>query len=242
MTEHKSVWAAFAAAQAEFKAPAQSGVNPHFKSRYSTLGDIFAATFPALHKHGLCFTQSLHAAEDAADVLLKTSVTSAETGEVLHSSIMVPIDSNPQAFGSRLSYMKRYSAAALLGVVDGMDDDGEEAEKQPVTAQKHPVRSSGPTTPQNGAQKPATQATDDWKHGLSPDECDLIESWEDGIQAQDWAVERKYCENKHEAKNSMRKIITEQFGNAFNAANMRSVLAAFYRRQMEKAQERQTEQ
>lgn len=152
--KHANVWAAFVAAQSEFKSPAQSGTNPHFKSRYSTLGDIFAATLPALNRHGLAFVQTL-SLDDGGPTLI-SSVVLAETGESINSWLPMEIDANPQAFGSRLSYLKRYAAAALLAVVDGMDDDGEAASAAP-----QPRKASAPTQPQKSQPAPKSAATQD---------------------------------------------------------------------------------
>ncbi len=149
-TKHTDVWTAFAAAQAEFKAPAKSGKNPHFHSEYSTLGDIFAATMSSLHCHGLCFTQIMQI-DDSGPILISRIVMHDNPNDWIQSITPLVIDPNPQKFGSLLSYMKRYAAAAMFAVVDGMDDDGEAAssEERGTTSQRTTQTCKTQQRPQN---------------------------------------------------------------------------------------------
>jgi len=159
--QHATVWAAFAAAQAEFKAPAQSGRNPAYKSPrhkdgspYSTLGDIFSAIMPALHKHGLGFAQ-LPITHPDGNLVLLTEVFLAATGQSIESTLPLPHNMRPQEFGSLLSYYKRYAAAAMFAVVDGMDDDAEA-----VSAPQRAQTAQRTTKGQNGASAPVSDAQD----------------------------------------------------------------------------------
>ena len=176
--QHATVWAAFAAAQAEFKAPAQSGRNPAYKSPrhkdgspYSTLGDIFSAIMPALHKHGLGFAQ-LPITHPDGNLVLLTEVFLAATGQSIESTLPLPHNMRPQEFGSLLSYYKRYAAAAMFAVVDGMDDDAEAA-TAPQRAQT-PQRTAKPT---NGAQAPVSDAQAPNDEPVMPDETVSRSVW-----------------------------------------------------------------
>ena len=60
-----------------------------------------------------------------------------------------------QKFGSAISYLKRYSAAAMFAVVDGMDDDAEAA-----TAPQRAQTAQRTTKGQNGASAPAEVSQD----------------------------------------------------------------------------------
>lgn len=52
--------------------------------------------------------------------------------------------------------------------------------------------------------------------------------------AKTWAVEVGACKNESEAKNSLRKIVDNQFDGKFKESNSKEVLTAFYLRQQEK--------
>jgi len=240
MTEHKNVWAAFAAAQSEFKSPEQSGLNPHFKAKYSTLGDIFKATMPSLHKHRLVFTQLLEdSLEDGPSIVTRIVLPGDDTSIV--SEVRVPTGQNPQQFGSALSYMKRYSAAAMLGVVDGMEDDGEIA-STPQPRKSNPPSRNGKRAveppPEEAEYMEPEQPAPSASVKLSKEDTQRIQDWlkDTGTArkaAEDWAVEIGACKNTFEAHNSMTKIVNEYGGKA-NAKNVGSIMEQYVYHQIEK--------
>jgi len=239
MTEHKNVWAAFAAAQSEFKSPEQSGLNPHFKAKYSTLGDIFKATFPALHKHGLAFVQSLESYDGRT--ILHTTIKLPSDEQSIMASVEVPTGQNPQQFGSALSYMKRYSAAAMLGVVDGMEDDGEIA-STPQPRKSNPPSRNGKRAveppPEEAEYMEPEQPAPSASVKLSKEDTQRIQDWlkDTGTArkaAEDWAVEIGACKNTFEAHNSMTKIVNVYGGKA-NAKNVGSIMEQYVYHQIEK--------
>lgn len=124
-TEAPNIYAALAAAQAEFKPIAKNCVNPAFGSKYADLQSILDGTRPALNRHGLFLYQRVMSSKDGISV--KTCVTHA-SGETLSSGVLfIPVISpkNPsQAFGSAETYARRYSLSAFLGVSADEDDDG----------------------------------------------------------------------------------------------------------------------
>ena len=97
------------------KVKTRSGASYDFK--YATLQNIMKKALPVLTKHGLSVTQ-VFAGKYLKTILLHTS------GEKQVS--IVPIDlttGTMQEVGSRISYMKRYSMSAILGIVAEEDDD-----------------------------------------------------------------------------------------------------------------------
>ena len=61
--------------------------------------------------------------------------------------------------------------------------------------------------------------------------------WASAADAYAWAVEAGACENEHEARASLKKIVDAQFGGRLTADNMAAVFEAFHARQMEKLHE-----
>ena len=97
------------------KVKTRSGASYDFK--YATLQNIMKKVLPVLTKHGLTLMQ-VFSGEHLKTILLHTS------GEKQVSIIPVDVHSgNMQEIGSRISYMKRYSIAAMLGIVAEEDDD-----------------------------------------------------------------------------------------------------------------------
>lgn len=121
----ENIYAALAAAQAEFKPVAKNCVNPAFNSKYADLQSILDATRPALNRHGLFLFQRVTSSTDGVSV---ETVVTHSSGETLSSGVLfLPVISpkNPsQAFGSAETYARRYSLSAFLGVSADEDDDG----------------------------------------------------------------------------------------------------------------------
>lgn len=121
----ENIYAALAAAQAEFRPVVKNCVNPAFGSKYADLKSILEATRPALNRHGLFVYQRVSSSKDGVSV---ETCVSHSSGETLSSGVLfIPVLSpkNPsQAFGSAETYARRYSLSAFLGVSADEDDDG----------------------------------------------------------------------------------------------------------------------
>lgn len=121
---------ALCAAQRAFKTVAQSGTNPHLRSKYSTIADYLNAINHALWDNELFLTQSVSKSEVGIAVTTKLIHRS---GEWLQSEATVlPVEKpSAQAVGSAISYARRYSLAAFLGIAAGTDDDDGVAASKP---------------------------------------------------------------------------------------------------------------
>lgn len=132
-------------AQAEIMPALKDSANPFFKSKYADLESVWNACRDPLTKNGLCVMQSINTIENQM-VLMTTLAHSS--GQFIRS--MAPIivtKMEPQAVGSAISYFRRYSLAALVGVVQS-DDDGELAQqrssqKESVPAREYPKQAGG---------------------------------------------------------------------------------------------------
>lgn len=127
-----TIYGALAAAQAEFNVVVKNKVNPHFRSKYADIEAIMQAVRPALNSHGLFLSQSV--TTSTSDVSVETMITH-ESGEILRSGVTkIPVSGGgnlAQAFGSAITYARRYSLSAFLGVSADDDDDGNGAGEQP---------------------------------------------------------------------------------------------------------------
>lgn len=115
--------AALLAAQREVTHPTKNKVNPRFKSYYADLTSVVDTVIPVLNAHGLAVLQGFD-----GDSLTTTLVH--ESGEWIETSVALPVERDgPQAFGSALTYLRRYTLQALVGVNAEDDDDANRAEK-----------------------------------------------------------------------------------------------------------------
>lgn len=101
--------------------------------RYADLSGILEAIIPACLANGLIILQSI----DAETSSLTTRVAHV-SGEFVECVYPLPATVSAQAFGSALTYGRRYSLQALFCLA-ASDDDGTEApppKKKPVTDKK----------------------------------------------------------------------------------------------------------
>ena len=123
---YKNLFKDFIEFQKEFKGMTPDAQNPFFKSSYITLDGILETVRPILSKHGLCVLQE--ATGDGEYIFVKTKLAHV-SGEILETDIlkMKPQKNDPQSMGSCITYAKRYQLAALLGICESVDDDGNKA-------------------------------------------------------------------------------------------------------------------
>jgi len=89
---------------------------------YADLPQIFSVINPLLKKHKLCFTQLLE--NDG----IKTILFHVESGEQLESFTQIPKVklgnmNDYQAYGSGVTYFRRYALSSMLGIITDKDID-----------------------------------------------------------------------------------------------------------------------
>ena len=118
---------AFLKAQADMQHAVEDSSNPHFKSRYASLGAFIDAVKPSLNKHGISFFQRQILGEIEGAVTVETTLLH-ESGQQISSTVRVPLNKpDAHGIGSALTYAKRYGLAALCGIASEEDDDGNAA-------------------------------------------------------------------------------------------------------------------
>lgn len=121
----QKIAAALAKFMAQVVPPAKDTDNPYYNSKYADLRAIIDAVKGPLSDNGLSFTQVPAFVE--GDVILRTVIMHT-SGEWLAGEYPVlPVKSNPQGYGSALTYARRYSLSAMLGIAADEDDDGNES-------------------------------------------------------------------------------------------------------------------
>lgn len=135
MEPTQKLYQALLSAKKNFKPIIKGAINPHYKSRYATLDGVLEAITPALHDAGLVLIQPL-----SVDTIT-TVLIHAESGEQLSFAVTIPQLQDPQKQGSVITYYRRYSVCAFLGVVAEEDDDGN-ATVQKTNTQKSATSSA----------------------------------------------------------------------------------------------------
>lgn len=123
--------AALSKAQAAMKPAAKDAKNPHLNRSYADLASVWDAAREPLTTNGLAVMQAFLPAETGY-VTVETLLAHS-SGEWVSSVLTMPAESGPQrqgaqAYGSAITYARRYSLAAILGIAPaGDDDDGSAA-------------------------------------------------------------------------------------------------------------------
>lgn len=133
------LFGALAKAQDMMEAAYESNDNPFFKSKYASFNEIVRASRPALTSQGLAVLQRVITLDDGS--MLLHTVLGHVSGQYIDSTMRInPPKADVQGIGSYITYLKRYSYAALVGVCTANeDDDGESAmprshiQKQPTS-------------------------------------------------------------------------------------------------------------
>jgi hypothetical protein len=95
--------------------------NPFFGSLYFDVNGILAALKPILNKQGLVLTQGISIV-DGKNVLATAVIDPDDEKHVMHSSILLPENLDPQKMGSAITYYRRYALQSLFAL-EAADDD-----------------------------------------------------------------------------------------------------------------------
>lgn len=105
--------------------------NPHFKNTYADLSAVIDAVKPALNDAGIIFLQTPSPSDNG--YLFLTTRLIHESGEWIEDTATCPLPKqDPQGYGSCLTYLRRYSLAAICGLYQ--DDDDAEATRIPAVS------------------------------------------------------------------------------------------------------------
>jgi hypothetical protein len=162
-------------------------VNPHFRSKFASLAGVRNTVVPVLAKHGFAVVQRI-SGDGLGGVAVET-VLIHESGERIECgklTLTLPAEaerydreskqtrkvypaSDPQALGSVITYLRRYSLQAACCVVGDDDDDGN-AGAEPHQGKPAPARPAAPppTVTQPRERAPAAPTAQANKAPSSP--------------------------------------------------------------------------
>lgn len=119
---------ALAAASADLRNPAMDATNPGFKSKFISLVGLIDSLRGPLHAHGIIVLQPV--SSPVAGRVRVTTTLLHSSGEWMSSTADLASGATAQSFGTAVSYLRRYTLQAMLGVSGDADaDDDGEAER-----------------------------------------------------------------------------------------------------------------
>ena len=151
--------AALVAAQSEFSAVPKGSVNPFFKSKYAALPEVVASAGPVLAKHGLAISQHI-TYDDAGNDCLMTYLLHKSGQYIAYSMKLHIVKGDPQSQLSAVTYARRGSYMACLGLVADVDDDGNLAAQEAKVIKKAPELSPSQEKLKNALAKKFKEASE----------------------------------------------------------------------------------
>lgn len=169
---------ALAKAQGKITGALKDSSNPFFKSKYADLAACWDACRTQLSENGLAVIQTTDL--DAEGVTVFTTLAH-ESGEWMRGKLrMLPKDSSPQAYGSCLTYARRYALAAIVGLAQ-VDDDANEASGKSVDSKGVPYDKAKIASPKpEGWKTQDTRKVNEYRDriiGAINDGKDVLEIW-----------------------------------------------------------------
>lgn len=120
---------ALSAAQGQMRAAEKGSINKHLGNRYADIASVWDVCRAPLAANGLALVQTI--GWESPSIVLETRLLHV-SGEWIEGRYPVkPTKDDPQGLGSAITYARRYSLMAMVGVVADEDDDGH-AESEPT--------------------------------------------------------------------------------------------------------------
>lgn len=124
---------AIAKAQSDVENASKNAKNPHFKSKYADLAELLNTVRPVFSLHGLAIVQMPSFVDGIASV---ETMISHSSGEWISSICSSPVGKqDAQGVGSAITYLRRYSLAAMCGIAQEDDDANSAVGHAPQTQQ-----------------------------------------------------------------------------------------------------------
>ena len=117
--------------QSEIGGISKDATNPFFKSKYFDINSLIKQLTPILQKHNLLLLQPIKDGEQYSMII------DLDGGSV-ESSLSLPINLDAQKIGGAITYYRRYTLVALLGL-QAEDDDGNTATSKNEKSTTKPV-------------------------------------------------------------------------------------------------------
>lgn len=178
----------------------QDAKNPFFKSDYATLKAVFDSVKKPLNDNGIYIQQVSHTCDDG--VIVET-IFYGHGGFVSTGKVHIPAAKHdPQAYGSALSYAKRYSLLMACGIATTSEDDDAEKAMQRNVIKKYRLIAS--------ISNKAPIAT-------AADEKELLNVCRRLLaNPKDEQQQQIYAANKETIYKAMEECSDEETSNAFN--------------------------
>lgn len=159
-TAADNVYAALAAAQNDIGRIFKNATNPHYRSAYLDLAGLIDAVQPSLSKYNLTLYHTTRPPQNEfeQDDYIEAHLVHTPTGQEIVSTypLRAKDTTDPQKLGAAMTYARRYTALAVLGLA-AEDDDGNYSagvsNEPPIKAQTAHKAAGGRSTGRLASEK-----------------------------------------------------------------------------------------
>lgn len=130
----REIFSALVKAQSQITHAPKNAENPFYKSRYADLATVIDTARAPLHENGLAIMQTPSVIDGELCLTTRVIHTSGEWAE--DTVICAMVKKDPQSAGSAITYYRRYSLAAILGIAQ--EDDDANSASTPAKEQPKP--------------------------------------------------------------------------------------------------------
>tara|TARA_R110002096_G_scaffold66306_1_gene161375 strand:- start:29346 stop:29933 length:588 start_codon:yes stop_codon:yes gene_type:complete len=125
----KNIAIAMCEVQSSMESASKASDNPFFNSKYADLSEVLRCIKGIIPSKNLSFMQM---PSFESGVVSVETIVMHSTGEWISSTSSSPISkSNPQGVGDAITYLRRYSLAAIFGLAQKDDDGNSNSEQSP---------------------------------------------------------------------------------------------------------------
>ena len=124
MNELDKIAKALSKCQSELKPVLKTKTNPFFKSTYADLDACWETAREPLTANGLSVTQTFNYTDQGQPILETTLLHDSGQRIISKLPISCPNINDPQKLGATITYYRRYTLGAILGLSPDEDDDG----------------------------------------------------------------------------------------------------------------------
>jgi hypothetical protein len=122
---------AFSRVQGKIEGAKKTGLNPHFKSKFADLSEVYSVCRQALSDEKVAVFQF----PSAEGKVVRMTTMVAHAGEWIRGTVQCEArNSGPQDIGGAITYLRRYGLCSVIGI-EQVDDDGNSAQdRTPIVA------------------------------------------------------------------------------------------------------------
>lgn len=167
--EFKNITEALLKAQVIMEGAVKEAKNPYFKSTYADLPAVMEVCKKPLNDNGITILQPI-----MNDVLETYLIHTSGEWLCSETKIVCKEEANPQAYGSAITYARRYGLQSLL-FIPAEDDDGEKAINRQKAIEKplqHIAQPVTQTVVPNNTQGAVNRLLADIQNASTPEDLD----------------------------------------------------------------------